>query len=226
MTRNLKRLGLALAAISALSAAIASGAQAAGVLTWTSGTTKLTAQQDNEGGSQTTGLQQWTTTNGNEQCGEVSGEAAVTGTEATEATLQSIVYQNAGKTSQCTGPFGEAVVTGSNGCDYLFTVGQTIGETGMEATGQTHIKCPAGKQFGTTSSLCSFLIPEQTPQGGHVIFHTITGSPSYVTLEVTLTGITYGGGSLCSSGTNGTFKGNIVIKGFNANGEQQSVEVR
>lgn len=223
MKRNLKSVGLTLVAILAVSGMAASSAQAQGKFTWAAGTTKLVTRQ-NLGVNPETGFQQWQTTNGNIQCEEVEEEAPVTGTEATEITAENIHYQNAGKVDQCTGPGGTAPKIEFNGCDYLYTLGQTIGETGMETTGQTHIKCPTGKQITFTSALCQFHIPAQSP-GGHIIYHTVTGAPNDVTKQFTLTGIIYQGTGICTSGTNGTYSGNYTVKGFNASGVQQSIEV-
>ena len=225
MTRNLKALGLALVAIFAMSAIASSAAQATpGIFTWTAGTTKLTAEQDAVGG-----LQKFTTSNGNVECNEVHGEATVAGTESAEVTAQNIKYQNSGS-AECNGPFGTHPKIEFNSCDYLFTAGETIGTTGMETTGQAHIKCAtAGQQIVINASVCTIKVAEQTPTGGHVIFKTITGTKNHVTIEATVTGITYTASGLCTGGNNGTYTGNVTVKGYKQTpheaAQQTSIEV-
>jgi hypothetical protein len=52
-----------------------------------------------------------------------------------------------------------------NGCDYLFTIGETFGEHNT-----THFKCPAGKDIQVTVTgplgTCTITIKAQTPEAG------------------------------------------------------------
>jgi len=229
MIRTFKALGLALVAVFAMSALMASAAQAQGVFTNTEATT-LTGTQDDEGGTNTaTGLQTFTTTAGSVTCDEVHATASglVANSSLTEITAHEISYNNTGKTT-CTGPFSTSPKIEFGECHYLFTVGQTIGQTGMETTGTAHIVCPTGKQITITAPFCQIHVPAQSP-GGHLIYKTVTGSPNDVTIEATVTGIQYQGTELCSSGTTGQYKGNVTVKGYKAtphNAEQlTAVEV-
>jgi len=229
MIRTFKALGLALVAIFAMSALVASAAQAQGVLTNTEAT-ELTLTQDDEGGTNTaTGLQTFATTSGSFTCDEFHAEATglSSNSSLTEITFQNIKTNNVGK-STCTGPFSTSPTFEFNGCDYLFTIGVTIGTTGMETTGAIHLVCPVGKQITTTAPFCQTHFPAQSV-GGHLVFKTITGAPDDITIEATLTGIQYQGTELCSSGSDGQYKGNFTVKGYKSaphNAEQlTAVEV-
>jgi|GEM_PF-641196 len=232
MGSRLKLAGLALSLCCMYSGLVipAAGA-AAGNFHWTASTTKLTAKQDDEEGKNTeTGLQVLGTTSGSVECDEASGEASVTGTEASEVTIQGLKYNNTGKET-CAGPFSTSPKVEFNGCDYRFAAGEVIGETGMETKGPTTIECPEGKQITVTAPFCQIHIPAQTPEG-HVVYHTITPAEGkhYVTAEATLTGIKYQGTELCSGGTGGQYKGNFVLKGYKQTpheaAQQTGVEVR
>jgi len=235
MIRNLKALGLALIAVFAMSALMASAAQAQGKFTVEAGTQELTGTQDDEEGQNTaTGLQVFETTSGKVQCDEVHGQVLSGKFNETEVTAQNIHYQNNGKVDQCSGPFSTSPKIEFNGCDYTFTVGETIGETGMETTSnQVHIKCPVGKQITITAPFCQIHVPEQTIQmtaaGDHVVFHTITGTPDDVTVDAHVTGIHYQGTELCSSGTAGVYDGNVTVKGYKStthdSQQQTNIEV-
>jgi hypothetical protein len=201
MARNLKIIGLALAAVFAMSAVAASAAQA--TFTWDNGTQTLTVEAD--------GKQTFTTTSGAIQCQGLSGQSAVAGTAATEVTAQNFAY------ASCIGPFGEPAQVVFGQCDYLFTAGQTLGGKETELTGQAHIKCVNGGQITITGlgGFCQMHVGQQAP-GGHVIYRTVAGFPQDVTLEATVTGIVYQGTGLCSSASTGQYAGNVTIKGYKA----------
>jgi len=221
MTRNLKALGLALLAIFALSAIAASGAQAAGVFTWQSGTQRLVAEADTEGGSEATGVQKFHTFVGEVQCQQVSGEVAVSGTEAQEITAQNPSYHNTSST-KCSGPLGSSPTIEFGNCDYKFTAGETIGQTGMETTGKAHIECTAGQVVVNGGGLCTIKVPAQKNMTGHVVYKTITASKNYVTFEATVTGITYDSEGFCgkqTGRTDGTYNGNVIVKASSPEGQ-------
>jgi len=226
MIRKLKALGLALFAVLAMSAVAASASQAAGVFTWESGTQILKAESDEEaGGGTATGKQVFTTQSGSVECDTVEGQAAVSGTEATEITSQSISYHNHGKTT-CTGPGGTSPTIEFGNCDYKFTAGQTIDE--MQTTGSAHIECTSGT-IVINAPLCQIKVKAQKPTGGHVIYHTITAAKNYVTMEATVSEIhSVAQGFFCEKGTttNGQYKGNVIVKGYKSDGvTQTNVEV-
>jgi hypothetical protein len=174
----------------------------------------------------------WSLTPGTVNCNEVTGSATITSgsTEEEEVPLSSITYSNSGSADTCPGPFGTEPKIEMNGCNYRYTAGVTIGTTGMETTGTTHIVCPAGQQIVIKAPGCTIKVPTQTPTGGHVIYRTITTTPqNHVTLEATLTGITYStSGLLCGTHadeTNGTYTGNVTFKAFDSTGTQTNLEV-
>jgi hypothetical protein len=229
MTRNLKAFGLVLVAAFAMSAVVTSAAQAtAGKFTWGSTTQKITTVQDTGAG----GNQIFTTTPGTVTCNEVTGSATIAKgtTESEEVLSNAITYSNSGSADTCPGPFGTQPKFEMNGCNYRYTAGVTIGTSGMETTGTTHIVCPAGKQIVFNTTGCTIKVPAQTPTGGHVIYRTITTTPqNHVTAEITLTGTTYSdSGLLCGTHadeTNGTFTGNVTLKAFDSAGAQTKLEV-
>jgi len=207
MTRSLKALSLALIATFALGALMASTAQAQGKFTSLEAQ-ELTLEQD-QGQLENTGWQYFTTSSGTVICRKVSGLAPALVPNSTYTALSSeIGYQ------QCTGPFGETVTVSTNECWLQFTFGTTIGQAGTETTGQAHINCPQFKQITIQTPFCQIHIPKQTPTGGHIIFDASEGMPKDVTLEVTLSGIQYQGTGFCASGNNGTYNGNITVKGY------------
>jgi hypothetical protein len=214
MTRNLKALGLALIAVFAMSAIVASAAQAVPAFTWDNTTQELTAEVDGAGAS--TGLQTFTTTSGPVKCQGLSGKATITlgSTEATEVTSQ-VNY------TPCTGPFGEEAQIAFGQCDYLFTAVQTVNANDPTVlTGTAHIKCLNSGQITIQGlgGFCQVHVGQQTP-GGHVIFHTVVpggGAKQHVTIESTVTGIVYQGTGLCTSGNAGTYSGNVTIKGYSS----------
>jgi uncharacterized protein affecting Mg2+/Co2+ transport len=228
MIRNLKAFGLVLVAAFAMSAVMASASSAAGIFTWGNTTQKITAVQDTgEGGKQI-----FTTTPGTVTCNEVTGSATIAKgtTESTEVLSSSITYNNSGSADTCPGPFGTQPKIEMNGCNYRFTAGQTIGTSGKETTGTAHIVCPAGQQIVINATGCTIKVPTQTPTGGHIIFKTIITTPqNHITIETTLSGITYSdSGLLCGTHadeTNGTYTGNVTFVASDSTGAATKLEV-
>jgi len=212
-----------------MSAIAASGAHAtAGVFAWENGTQRLVAEADTEGGNETTGVQKFQTFVGEVECQQVSDEISVTGIETHEITAQLSSYHDT-EVSTCKGPLGSKPTIEFGNCDYKFTAGEAIGETGMEITGKAHIECTAGQVVVNGGGLCTIKVPAQKTLGGHVVYKTITTTKNYVTLEATVTEIKYDSEGLCgkqTGRTDGTYSGNVIVKGFNGNpGTQTNIEV-
>jgi hypothetical protein len=219
MIRKLKVLGLALTAVLAMSAVVASASQATvGSFTWANGTTQLDATQD-----AATPNQKFVVDAGSFTCNEVHGTAKVSGTSSTDVTSEkTITYQNSGSTDTCPASIGTATVK-MNECGFTFTAGETL--NAMETTASViHVVCPGTNVISVSvAGLCTVEVPAQTPTGGHVVFRTITNAFGAgihdVTVEATVTGITYDQtGIFCPNGgtkhgTNGTYNGNITITG-------------
>jgi hypothetical protein len=216
MTRYIKALGLALVAVFAMTAVMASAAHAAqGKFTPTE-SKQLTASQDDAGGQNTaTGLQSFKTTSGTVSCDEVSGTALVTpGSQPVEVTAEKIKYNDTGLTT-CKGPFSTKPTIEFKTCDYLFTAGETLGTSDL--TVQPHIVCQGTDQITISAPFCQIHVPKQSPKG-HIIFKNVAGinGKTHITGEATVSEIKYQGTELCSSGTDGTYTGNITVKGYKA----------
>jgi len=226
MIRNYKVLGVAVAAMLALSAFAAQAASAH----------PLTVEE--LGGATsvwTTGTQEGKTifhsSGGNVECTEthelgvgsvkegVNSEQTITpvyNTETKEAKPNCVAFG-----------FAEAHVK-VNGCTYTLTT-PTKG-TGTEPTwetgekGDVHTLCPTGKSIEITptffgASVCTESIGAQTPTSGHIVGKNITDNEKMaVTLSITLAGIHYTGtGSSCGNSethTDGTLTGSSKVTCF------------
>jgi len=193
MIRNLKALGLAMAAMFALSAVGVSAASAAEFHSEATHTT-LHAEQTN--------THVFTTDVGTVTC----ETATFHGTTASKTTPEITI------TPTYTGCdlhsiFGEIAVTVNfNGCDYNFT----------EEAQPVHIVCPESKTISVSGPGCKVTVPGQTVG---TVSYTNTGSGSSRTTDVnaTVSGIKYSySGFLCGSGsntTNGTYNGTAEVSG-------------
>lgn len=219
MIRNLKVLGLAFAAMLALGAVAASAAQAS-EFAWDSGTTILKAEQDATGGNQV-----FTVNAGKVECNRVTGDAAVSGTSSATVTSTSITYTDTSKEADhCIGPLGTSPKINMNGCNYAFHAG--TGSSGS-STGTADIVCGGGGPIKIEATGCEITVPEQSGLSS-VTYKTVAGSPSDVTIEPNVTNISYHQqGLFCAneSPSNGTYKGNVTVKGFNSLGAQTNVKI-
>jgi hypothetical protein len=242
MTRNLKSLGLALAAVFAFGAIAVSAAQAteAGI-SWAEGTTKLTVEADPTAPSQELTITPGAITS-SFTCDEVSGQATVTGTGGA-VTAQNLVYSDTGttpSTEECTGKVNGIalkVPVKFNGCDYKFSTGTTEGTIAEgKAEGTQSIECPVGAVIEVKAAGCLVKVGPQTV--GPIYGRTVkTGSGlEHVTIEAKIgktatthnnaidystSGITCG----TKNETDGTFVGNQTVTGFNAGGTATNVTV-
>ena len=232
MIRNLKALGLALVAVFAMSAVVASAAQAtAASFSWDSGTTKLTgtAATVAEGGTQKS-----TITGGalSTSCDTVYFTASVTGTSASSVTTEggvtytNTVEENAGEKHTCTNNLGGKIQWSTSDCNYRFNAGETV--TASSSKGTLDIVCPAGSTGITVISpgLCTKHIFAQNGIGP-VNYSTMAGSPEDITIEPSFTNMTYTHTGLCGNATksDGTSTGKITIKAENASGVQTNSTV-
>ena len=247
MTRNLKVLGLALVAMFAMSVIAASAAQAVeGTFSWDSGTTTLKGTQDDENGTnKATGSQVFTILAGavSFTCDEVHAESTVAGTGNSTIETKSITYTDSaleaeGKKDTCTGTFGTRPVIKMNECNYRFHAGTTVGEKSAGTTeGTVDIVCPGTNVIEVAAAGCLTKVPAQNGLGP-VYFHTEATNPETVTIEAKVGdepeklhnhGIKYStSGFLCGTHTNeenGTYTGNVTVKGFNASNAQTNVTV-
>jgi hypothetical protein len=114
-----------------------------------------------------------------------------------------------------------------NECDYVFTVKKLQVES---SDSTVHVVCPEGKKIELVlSSLgCTLTIPAQTPAGGVVYKTKGTGQTHELTVEVTVTGITYEAHSgfcifVATHHTDGKLTGSVTVKGTNTAGEQVGI---
>ncbi len=218
MIRRYKAIGIALAAILALSA-LAAQAASASPLTVTegaSGTTFYTGDQDGK---------RWifATPDGESECPTTSIKASSSGTFVNETSYEA-TYSN------CSGLGFVVMHWNQGGCTYTFTTPTSIkpGEVTWHASG-IHIVCSSGKSIEYTPTLfgvsaCTRFIGSQTPTGGHIVGKNTGGGANEmdVTLEITLSGIHYTstGGACGSAGahTDLTWTGNSTVRAYSNGG--------
>jgi len=214
-----KALGIAFAAVLALSALAAQTASASPltVTEGASGTTFYTGDQDNA-----TWI--WKDSSGNEaNCPATSIAASSSGATVSETTWTA-TYE------KCTG-FGFPMHWNHNGCTYTFTEPTQLkaGEVTWNASA-IHILCPTGKQIEYTptvlgTSVCTRFVNPQTPTSGHVVGRNAGKSGATemdVTLEITLSGIHYTGtGGVCGNSethTDWSWSGNSTVRAYSNGG--------
>jgi len=215
MMHKYKALGVALAAVLALSALAAQAASASPLTVTGGGTTFYTGDQDKT---------PWIWTDGSlsAECVATTITASSSGESVTETTWTATY-------DKCTG-FGFALMHWNhNGCTYTFTTPTQISPGVVTwSASNIHIVCPVGKsiEYTPTSfgvSVCTRFINSQTPTGGHVVGRNVAGSsPTDVTLEITLEGIHYTGtGGVCGNSethTNWKWTGNSTVSAFSNGG--------
>jgi hypothetical protein len=245
MPRRLKALGLTLAVVLSLTAAVAAcTAQASeATFSWSAGTDKLKTEADPSAPSQLLTITPGAIT-ASFTCDELSAEAAVTGTEGSSVTGTSIQYSDAGTTptkEECTGKVNGIalkVPVKFNGCDYKLTAGTTEGEESGESEGTLDIQCPEGQVIEFKAAGCLVKLGSQT--AGPVYFRTVktegglehltaearigegSGSAHNNALDYTTSGIT------CNvhNETDGTYAGKITVTGFNSSEASTNVTVK
>lgn len=218
--------------------AAASGSE--GQLVWGSGTTWITGEQDPSEASQVFTVRNSLPEPLSFTCNEVSGKAMIEGSQATNATLESVTYSDSGPKGEglndtCTGPGETKPLVKMNGCNYRLHVGTIVGVE--ESEGTLDVVCPEGKEIEITGSLCLVTIPAQENLGP-VFFRTISpGGSVHVTIEIRIghngaskKAFAYStSGLLCGSHkneTDGTYTGKVTAKGSNAGGVQTSLAIR
>jgi len=208
MTRNLKALGLALVAVFAMSAVMASAASAESAFKFKSeGTpTKLT-------GKQHAGNDVFTTHTGTVSCNEAKYSGEQVGTEVSEVTVTPVY-------SECKafGLFNVPVTT--NGCVYTFKTGT---KTGATYAGSVSIVCPEGKVIEVEAPGCTVTVGSQANVGGITFTNIGTTTTREVTLDVNINTLKYEEHrpffGICSTNTvpttGGTYVGAGVVTGSN-----------
>jgi hypothetical protein len=210
MTRNLKALGLALVAVFALGAVMASGASAH-EFTSTSEKTILTGTSELERGFVIH-------TNGPESTPAIECHADYEGTIEGKAVSSVTVTPTI---SNCNNVLGQAVTVTTNHCAFILE-GATTGEHAV-----SKLECAAFDsahpttnkivmKFGTA---CTLEFGEQVPKKGSRYTATTVGGFGHVTVNVTVEGFVFTKtGPLCAgvpgNGTNGVFTDQVTVKGY------------
>jgi hypothetical protein len=188
MIRNLKSLGVIVAAVFAMSAIGASAASAAEFHAGSSSGFITGTQISGAGGHV------FTTSAGTVTCSVAHFEGTFTSSTATSQTITP-------KYEKCTAFGFINVPIHINGCDYNFTAA-----TG----GQVHIICAAGKAIEITTPGCTTTVGTQTVEKNEFTNSTdTTTGKMHVILHTTVSGIVY---NECGTvRNNGTYKGTTTI---------------
>jgi hypothetical protein len=231
MKRNLKVLGIALAAVFAMSAVAASGASAHYIFTpgaspaWITGTQIAhTAGNKLEIGENVARV----------ECNNAHFKGTSEGTEPSQVTVTA-EYEEC--TTHASG-INAASTVDMNGCAYILT-----GETTDGTHGIVHIECPGTNviEVTTPSVNCTVKVKAQTPTSGGISYENTfpTGEKDDVDATATVEGITFerSGGIICaasgipSEGNNAKLLEKITIRAYkdtgptNPEGEQVNLTV-
>jgi hypothetical protein len=228
MTRNLKALGLALAAAFAMSAVAASAAQAEEAhFTATSPTGAVTFHATNH--PEETSEQEFNVDSGETRCDTftATGTAEATDPENPETitessiTLHDVTYKGmyfeGGEECEA---FGLESEIEFNGCEYDFHAGTIVNPGTSEGT--VDVVCPAGQQVEIViaAGLCTVDVPAQTGVNG-ITYHTVeTNEIEEITVEAHANNITYRETGACGNGElkhNGEYHGKATVKAFEDN---------
>jgi len=221
MNRNLKVLGLALVAVFAMTAVLASAAQAQVKATVGASSAILTGEVIEH---PTIGKSQTFTLSGGQKlsCEEVKATGTVTN-GATSITASP-------EYSKCTAKIGSEfhlVTVTMNGCDYNFHGGvEVAGGTTFEKV-EVDLVCPVGKEVeihvykNATSEvsegeLCTYKVAGFTNNNGNET-HNVAGSPNDITITTTAKGIatTRTGSLLCgAASTTAEYTGSTTVRAF------------
>jgi hypothetical protein len=244
MTRNLKVLGLALIAVFALSAVIASAASAVTIHKFT--TTAANGKAVLTGDQVGTEAENAFSTKGKNlpiECNaaNVSYKGTV-GNGATEVTVHPTYGLATPAKTTCKSPLGEASIV-TTGCNYIIT-GETSPFTntsgvseGEDAT--VHLECEAGKEIKVTSGGCEIKLSDKSGTtsvnqklNGVKFTNEGTGSSADIKLDVTVDKIHYTtSGFACTvaglpaTGTDGFLTGKVTVTGFEDNAGSEGTPV-
>lgn len=212
MTRNLKALGLALSVCFAISAVGASAASAMPLFHSEMEDTILTGSQGQEEANVLT------TDLGEMKCDSVNFAGTMGAVTTTTLTLKP-------KYEKCKVAGVNSIVT-ENGCAYRFHLGENT-ET-LEA--KMDIECPDGQRIEIHTPECTITIPPQ----GNLVETTFTsegeGTTRAIIADLNIGEIHYvEDGAACASEEetteNGTYTGQITVRGENAGGEHVGIWV-
>ncbi len=219
MIRNLKALGLALVAVFAMTAVLASASQAAVKVTTGANPAILTGSVIAHTGI--TGLVHTFTLAGGQKlsCEETKFSATVA-SGATSVT----VTPTYNKCKAIVGSLEVKATVTMNGCDYVFHGGVNVSTTTWKE-GQIDLVCEAGKVVevhvykelnNENEELCTLTIPPFANKIANE-YHNVAGTPDDVTITTTATGIPVNrdGSLLCgAASTTATYTGSTTLTAF------------
>ncbi len=224
MTHKLKALGLALIAVFAMSALAASAAQAGEFEIVGGGEATVTGNQiaGTITGVENTGKHEFVTKAGKVVCTTAAFHGIGKTATPKELTLTA-EYGNTTAGTGCTIGGLAGPIVHMNGCDYLFTAGNTIGAT-TNITVSAHIKCPAGKVIEVTggAGACVITIGAQTFAESMITVENSGGAGTAMDVKafIDVTGIKYEIHGACPNSpaattpfTDGTYKGVATLQG-------------
>ncbi len=232
MTRNLKALGLALAAVLTMSAMVASAASAQQGKLTSDGPVTL---EMTETGSPSGGANLFTTFGEKVECPgqtHTGHKFNVTPHQPIESGSTTITLTLGFKLGVCfVGTGGLPTTWAMNGCDYVLHIGTTVAANEYALT--TDIVCPAGKHIQLEEfnkhpggiRLCTFTIK---PQNGIAGARVITTSASDdLDINGTFGGIHVERSGLCGSATtaSGEFHIDVTARGTNSEGAATGITV-
>jgi hypothetical protein len=205
MTRKLKVLGLALVAVFAMSALVASAASA-DTFTAESAPVDLT-------GAQTT-TNEFSVAGATVKCPVARFTGTVATTSASSITVHPEYEGN--ESSSCeVSPIGSATIS-TTGCNYIISGTTTNGDAGVE------VECSGTNEI-TVNGPCVIHIKAQKPTGGASFTNGTENGKGDVTVKATVTGIhaVVTDSFLCTIGginpgtyTNGTYTGSVTVTGY------------
>lgn len=218
MSNKLKSLGLALVAVFALSAVVASSASAAAAFTGDAGATITGAQVSGTiTGSVKTG-HEFTTKAGTIKCSTATFDGVATAAVSAEQTL-------APTYSGCFLGGVVPVHVKMNGCDYLFKGDTTVSTSTI--TVKTDVVCSGGGPIivEATGSTCVITIPAQAGLGGIEAHNAGTAGKMEIEATIDTTGIKYEVHGSCPNSpaqttpfTDGSYRGVAKLHSSGASG--------
>jgi hypothetical protein len=212
MTRSLRALLLALVAVFAMTAVLASATQAQIKVTTGASPAWLTGSQ--------VGSHTFTVENGGPVLSCLVADFTATVTSGANAVTVVPRY------TTCQAEIGAEVFKATltmNDCDYLFHGGVEVSSTTF-SEGEVDLKCPAGKggielhiyrELDESVELCTLTVAEQLNKKG-TEFHNIAGIPNDLTLTSVVTvNMTRTGSLLCGKASNtAIYAGTTTLKAF------------
>ncbi|HET6997152.1 MAG TPA: hypothetical protein VFI03_01055 [Solirubrobacterales bacterium] len=216
MIRNLKALGLAVVAVLAMSAVVASAAQAEANFTASEYPAYVTGEQE-------TGVHEFLGAGTGVTCTGAHFLSHALGGPSPDLTVTA-AYTGCKDTT-----FGLSSTVTMNGCTYTFTTPTKVATD--HYTGKVDLVCPAGKVVEVHVATCTLTISPKTELGTVTYTNKPAATPKKdVTLDIAVKGIPYkvDRGFLCpisstydTTHNDGEYTGFATVKAFNANTNAQ-----